>query len=122
MGDMHSKIRHFADDMIGPLKIENELVHFQQHITTFRPATNMLENSSKRDILPLGKVASTEVKDRITPPVLDPATDTLKTPGWVESGGSLISLGISIGNTRNVNHFLEEKYKGQKIPQLKLKV
>eukprot|EP00965_Chrysotila_dentata_P179118 5915146-Pleurochrysis_carterae.AAC.1 len=63
IGDMHSKIRHFADDTIGTLKSEHELVHFQQYINTFCAATNMLENSSKRDILPLGKLASTEIKD-----------------------------------------------------------
>eukprot|EP00965_Chrysotila_dentata_P041199 1367089-Pleurochrysis_carterae.AAC.1 len=77
---MHTKVRHFADDTIGTLKNEAELSHFQQHIDTFCAATNMLENSSKRDILPLGKLAKTPVLARATPAVIDPTTNTAKTP------------------------------------------
>eukprot|EP00965_Chrysotila_dentata_P227348 6195958-Pleurochrysis_carterae.AAC.1 len=79
----------------------------------------MLENGSKRGILPLGKLSLTEVKDRKTTPVLDPTTNTLKTPGWVERGDTLISLGIPIGNTRNMTSFLKEKYKGAKSTLIK---
>eukprot|EP00965_Chrysotila_dentata_P109063 3603186-Pleurochrysis_carterae.AAC.1 len=79
----------------------------------------MLENASKRDILPLGKLALTEVKDRKTPPVLDPTTNTLKTPGWVERGDTLIYLGIHIGNALNMNSFLKEKDKGAKSTLIK---
>eukprot|EP00965_Chrysotila_dentata_P006224 202999-Pleurochrysis_carterae.AAC.2 len=57
IGEMHSKIRHFADDTIGTLRNESELECFQEHIHTFCAAINMLENQSKRDILPLGKTS-----------------------------------------------------------------
>eukprot|EP00965_Chrysotila_dentata_P154033 5091002-Pleurochrysis_carterae.AAC.1 len=61
---MHGKIRYFADDTIGTLRNETELKYCQKHISTFCAATNMLENASKRDILPLGRTASDTTPDQ----------------------------------------------------------
>eukprot|EP00965_Chrysotila_dentata_P044508 1479799-Pleurochrysis_carterae.AAC.1 len=46
-------------------------------------------------------------------------TNKLKTPGWIEKGDTLISLGIPIGNIRNMNQFLKEIYKGAKNTLIK---
>eukprot|EP00965_Chrysotila_dentata_P053095 1762032-Pleurochrysis_carterae.AAC.2 len=106
---MHTKARHFADDTIGTLKNESGMSHFQQHIDMFCAATNMLENSSKQDISPLGKLAKTTALARATPAVIDPTTNTAKTPGWIEAYHALLSLGIPIGNIGNMNVFLKDK-------------
>eukprot|EP00965_Chrysotila_dentata_P147656 4874925-Pleurochrysis_carterae.AAC.1 len=90
------------------------MTHFQQHIDTFCAATNMLENASKRDILPLSKLAKTPVLARTTPAVIDPTSNTVRTPGWIEENHTLISLGIPIGNVGNMNAFLKDKYKAAK--------
>eukprot|EP00965_Chrysotila_dentata_P083232 2746207-Pleurochrysis_carterae.AAC.1 len=111
---MHSKIRHFADDTIGTLHDESELEYFQEHINTFCAATNMLENQSKRDILPLGKTSKSDPTSRLTPTATNPETGDTFTPNWVERNNTLISLGIPIGNTPNMNTFLKAKYKGAK--------
>eukprot|EP00965_Chrysotila_dentata_P260809 6214038-Pleurochrysis_carterae.AAC.3 len=78
---MHTKIRHVADDTIGTLHDENELIHFQEHIDTFCAATNMLEKASKRDILPLGATAKVLPENCLTPHVIDPNTGLATTPG-----------------------------------------
>eukprot|EP00965_Chrysotila_dentata_P104724 3459002-Pleurochrysis_carterae.AAC.1 len=114
IGEMHSKIRHFADDTIGTLRNENELEYFQEHIHTFCAATNMLENQSKRDILPLGKTSKSDLTSRLTPLAINPDYGDAYTPNWVERNNTLISLGIPIGNTTNMNAFLKAKYKGAK--------
>eukprot|EP00965_Chrysotila_dentata_P081160 2679090-Pleurochrysis_carterae.AAC.3 len=111
---MPSKIRHFADDTISTLRNENELEYFQEHIHTLCAATNMLENKGKRDILPLGKTATSDPTSRLTPLAVNPDTGATYTPNWVERNNTLISLGIPIGNTPNMNAFLKAKYKGAK--------
>eukprot|EP00965_Chrysotila_dentata_P196949 6177908-Pleurochrysis_carterae.AAC.1 len=111
---MHSKIRHFADDTIGTLRNESELEYFQEHIHTFCAATNMLENESKRDVLPLGKTATSDPIHRLTPLAINSDTGATYTPNWIEQNNTLISLGIPIGNTPNMNAFLKAKYKGAK--------
>eukprot|EP00965_Chrysotila_dentata_P190646 6174023-Pleurochrysis_carterae.AAC.1 len=74
IGEKHSKIRHFADDTIGNLRNESELEHFQEHIHTFCAATNMLENISKREILPFGKTSKSDPPSRPTPLAVHPDT------------------------------------------------
>eukprot|EP00965_Chrysotila_dentata_P038473 1278411-Pleurochrysis_carterae.AAC.4 len=115
IGQMHSKIRHFADNTIETLRDKSELPFFQEHINTFCSATNMLENAAKRDTLPLGVTANTKLEDRLTSHFINFTTGAALTPGWIEKNELLISLGISIGNASNMNSFLKDKYKGAKL-------
>eukprot|EP00965_Chrysotila_dentata_P184777 6099955-Pleurochrysis_carterae.AAC.1 len=75
----------------------------------------MLENASKRDVLPLGATAKIPPENRLTPHVIDPITGSARTPGWIERSETLISLGIPVGNTSNMNTFLKDKYRGAKL-------
>eukprot|EP00965_Chrysotila_dentata_P162490 5365986-Pleurochrysis_carterae.AAC.2 len=89
IGEMHSKIRHFADDTIGTLRNEDELEYFQEHINTFCTATDMLKNASKRDMLPLGRTSNIDPSQRKTTPVTDPDSGLPHTPNWVENNNTL---------------------------------
>ena len=90
---------HFADDTIGVLKDEHQMARFNYHIKTFCDATNMLENPSKREILPVGSFKEKPSIDFAGAQCIwSPDKNIFTNPGWVEKGEYLISLGQPLGN------------------------
>ena len=102
-------ISHFADDTFGILKDHKELPLWDQLCNTFYTATNMKENLSKRELLPVGSLQNI---DPLTLPGVtwDDKLQKNTNPTVVTPGNWLRSLGYPIGNNFDATSFLNTIY------------
>ena len=94
IGDTIHKISQYADDTTAILRGVEDLPHVDKELELWCKATNMLENTSKREYLPLGKLRD------LTP----------QHPEWCQPGHFIISLGIPLGIKFNLMDFMKSKY------------
>ena len=107
-------VSHFADDTFGILNGPRDLPLWDSLCDVFYTASNMKENLSKRELLPIGSLKNID-------PVTLPGTtwdDKLKkniNSCVVTPGNWLRSLGYPIGNDFTPDDFLKTIYKKAKL-------
>ena len=107
-------VSHFADDTFGILNGPRDLPLWDSLCDVFYTASNMKENLSKRELLPIGSLKN------IDPTSLPGTTwdDKLKrnvNPCVVTPGNWLRRLGYPIGNDFTPDEFLKTVYKKAKL-------
>ena len=94
IGDILYKISQYADDTTAILRGLSDLPGVDEELKLWCTATNMLENTAKREYLPLGNLRNQTHLHR----------------EWCQPGKFIISLGIPLGINFNVMDFLKDKY------------